>query len=85
MPLFAEGTFHLILGKHAQGLSLMAELDLFDDLIEVFVIVFFACDEIKVPWGIFLVIVLTFDLGAKRTGVRGRTRSAMAHAPVSDS
>ena len=47
----------------------MTQLDLFDDLIEVFVIVLLACDEIEVARSIFLVIMLTFDLGAKRTGV----------------
>ena len=59
----------------------MTQFDLFDDLIEVLVIVFFACDECEVSRGIFLVIMLTFDLGAKQTGgVRCRTRRAVGHA-----
>ena len=40
----------------------MALFDLFDDFIEIFLIIIFTGYEIKVSWRIFFVIVFTFDL-----------------------
>ena len=65
LPLFAEGAFDLVFRKYAESLPFMTLFDVFNDIVQILLVVIFTREKNEISWSIFFVHVFGIDLAMK--------------------